>query len=180
MIYDISPEGLAEDIAEHVADTGSGVAWSVDDCARLIKEWNLLHPEVKDFRDEKIAQARRYGYVSDMFGRIRFIPEVSCPIASIREAGERMAGNMPIQAGSAGMTKLAMAALWRSRPSIGSVDQIRFLLQIHDSLMVEVTDDDEFVKKCSDWMVSTMVNVVSLSIPIKVDIKTGYRWGDLE
>ncbi len=104
IIYGITSEGLAADIEEHVADIvdeggnkDDFVVWSIDDCSRLIDEWNGLYPEIKDFRLEQIAHARRYGYVKDMFGRIRFVPEIYCPVRSILEAGERQAGNMPVQ-----------------------------------------------------------------------------------
>lgn len=185
VVYDITAEGLAEDIGEWVSELNAEdtsntiVAWTVEECARLIKEWYQLYPEVRDFRMEKIAQARRYGYVTDMFGRIRFVPEVLCPIRSIQEAGARQAGNMPIQSGSAGIIKLAMASLWRSR-TLELWNRIRFLLQIHDELLLEVDDDDRFVSGCAKWLTDTMSSVVSLSIPLTVSIKSGYNWADLK
>lgn len=191
VIYGISAKGLAEDIAEHVAEivqealaNGETIpdipVWSETDCEKLITDWYKLCPEVKDYRMEKMAQARRYGYVTDIFGRRRYIPEVSCPIQDIRESGERYAGNFPIQGGSATITKLAMAALWHGRDDLGWRDLVRFLIQIHDDITVEFRDSPGFESQVVSWMETTMGSVVKFSIPMPADVKTGYKWGSME
>lgn len=186
VIYGITEEGLAADIEEHIADLideeGSCdiKPWSVDDCARLIKEWYKLYPEVKDFRLEQIAHARRYGYVKDMFGRIRFVPEIYCPIQSVQEAGERQAGNMPIQSGSQGITKLGMARLFRERNERKWFDRVKFLMQIHDSIIIESDGELGFVREVARWMREGMTSVVSLLVPLEVDVKIGLNWGEME
>ncbi len=186
VIYGITEEGLAADIEEHVADIAdedgdaSMVAWSVSDCARLIKEWYRLYPEIKDFRMEQVAYARRYGYVKDMFGRIRFIPEVYCPIRSIQEAGARQAGNMPIQSTVTGIVKLSMAKLFRERNERQLQDRVKFLLQIHDSLLFEVDSDPGFVKGCAAWIRGGMTDVVQLLVPLEADVKVGKSWGEMK
>ena len=171
VIYGITPEGLAADIEEHTYDTNTD-KWSVDDCSRLIKEWYTLYPEVSDYRMEMAAFARRNGYVCDMFGRRRFVPEVMCPIKSVQEAGVRQAGNMPVQSGSAGITKLAMIKLWKSRPP-----GVRFLLQVHDEIIVEAPSSSLDV--CVAWMKAMMSDVVKLSVPLTVSVKYGPNWGEL-
>lgn len=173
VIYGITAEGLANDIEEHVYEMPDIDRWSVEQCDALIKEWYKLYPEVKNFRMEKVAQAHRYDYVTDLFGRRRYVPEMWSPIASVREAGARQAGNMPIQSGSQGITKMAMAALWRSR----SAYDLRFLLQIHDELLVEVREGQEL--SCARWLQYTMANVVYLSVPMTAGVKMGNSWGDL-
>jgi len=186
VIYGITEEGLAADIEEHVADIidedGSTdlVPWSVEDCARLITEWNKLYPEIKDFRLEQIAHARRFGYVKDMFGRIRFVPEIYCPIRSIQEAGARQAGNMPIQSGSQGIIKLAMARLFKERNEQNLFDKLKFIMQIHDSMIIELDDDPGFVRDRAIWMRDVMTGVVHLTVPLEVDIKCGPNWGEME
>ncbi|KKL85979.1 hypothetical protein LCGC14_1949380, partial [marine sediment metagenome] len=92
VIYGITEEGLYEDLLENEIE-----GWSKEDCKQLIEDWYILHPEVKEWRLETIAFARRKGYVVDMFGRRRFVPEMMCPIRKVQESGARMAANMPIQ-----------------------------------------------------------------------------------
>jgi len=186
VIYMIGAEGLSAQIGEYIADlqmAGEKVEvdpWSVEDCNKFITEWYKLYPEVKDYQMEMAAMARRYGYVRDMFGRIRYIPEVTCPIRSIQEAGLRMAANMPVTASAQGIIKLAMGSLWQQLPSTEWANDVRFLMQIHDSLIVEVTDDEAILKPYFRWMSKIMTGVVKLLVPIRVDFKIGKRWGEMK
>ncbi len=186
VIYMISPEGLSAEITEYISDLiieGTPVEiepWSVDDCSRLITDWYKLYPEVRDYQFEKVAQARRYGYVTDMFGRIRYVPEVYCPIRSVQEAGARQAGNMPIQAAVAGIVKIAMARLWRERPRLGWQNKVRFLMQIHDSVVLEIVDDDAFIKGCGSWLIRALTQTVKLLVPLEAEFKIGQNWGEMK
>ena len=186
VIYLIGPRGLSNQIQEYVADLemeGEQVdiePWDVPTCEKYIGEWYQLYPEVKDYQLEMAAMARRYGYVKDLFGRVRYIPEVSCPIRWIQEAGLRQAANLPVTASAQGIIKLAMGALWRELPRTEWRDSVRWLMQIHDSLIVEMVEDDEFVRDCLGWIRQVMCGVVKLAVPVRVDFKTGKRWTDLE
>jgi len=184
IIYLVSPIGLFESIHNQAADILiDGVPmdvseWTEDSCTRLIKDWYKLYPEIRDWQMSKMAQARRYGYVTDIFGRRRYAPEVSCPIRHIREAGERQVVNFPIQGGCAGITKLAMLSAKRSRDRLYSADDVRFLLSIHDEIMLEtrVTSAHEIAV----WLKGIMDNVIALSIPMVSDIKTGDNWLEMK
>jgi uracil-DNA glycosylase family 4 len=185
IIYMIGALGLSEQIREYISDLeleGEPVdiePWSEQDCEKFITDWYKLYPEVKDYQMGQAAQARRYGYVHDMFGRRRFVPEVLCPVRNIQESGLRMAANMPIQSGAQGIIKLAMGELWRELPKMGWRDRVRWLLQIHDSLLVEMNGDPDFVKEYLTWMRNIMCGVVKLAVPVKVDFKIGKAWGEL-
>jgi DNA polymerase I-like protein with 3'-5' exonuclease and polymerase domains len=102
IIYLIGASGLRDQITEYLADlamdgTPTDIEpWSEEQCQNFINDYYKLYPEIKDYQIERAAEARRKGYVQDMFGRIRYIPEVFCPIRSIQEAGARQAGNMPV------------------------------------------------------------------------------------
>jgi len=102
IIYLIGAPGLSSQINEYIADLamdGEPVdiePWDVPTCEKFITDYYKLYPEIRDYQQEQVAHARRYGYVRDLFGRIRYIPEVGCPIRSIQEAGARMAANMPV------------------------------------------------------------------------------------
>jgi DNA polymerase-1 len=185
IIYLISARGLSEQIREYIADLemeGEKVEvepWSEQDCEKFIDEWYTLYPEVRDYQLEMVAMARRYGYVQDIFGRRRFIPEVMCPIKSVQESGLRMAANQPVTASAQGILKLSMAQLWRERSRVGYNDNVRFLMQIHDSLLLEVVEDNRVICDCLSWVHKVMTGVVKLVVPVKVDFKTGHRWGDM-
>ncbi|MGR3295852.1 MAG: DNA polymerase [Candidatus Bathyanammoxibius sp.] len=185
IIYMIGAEGLSAQITEYIADLemdGELVSvepWSEQDCEKFIADWYKLYPEVRDYQMEMAAMARRYGYVRDMFGRIRYVPEVSCPIRHVQESGLRMAANMPVQAGAAGLLKIAMGNLWTEQPQTPWVD-MRWLMAIHDSLLLELPDDDDYVRGCLNWIGDGMRNAVKLRVPVKVDFKVGYSWGELK
>ena len=186
IIYMIGAGGLSAQIAEYISDLemeGEPVdiePWSVETCERFIADWYRLYPEVKEYQQEQAAMARRYGYVRDMFGRIRYIPEVSCPIRYIQESGLRMAANMPIQAGAQGIIKLGMGELWRELPRTDWIEDVRYLMQVHDSLILEIRDDETVYLPYLHWMHLVMCGVVRLLVPVKVDFKIGKRWGELK
>lgn len=186
IIYMIGARGLSAQIAEYISDLGMEgepvdvEPWGEGTCQKFIDDWYRLYPEVRDYQMEKAAQARRYGYVQDMFGRRRYIPEVMCPIRSVQESGLRMAANMPIQAGAQGIIKLAMGKLWRELPKTGWRDRVRWLLQIHDSLLMELDDSEDFVREYLSWMGNIVRGVVKLAVPVRMDFKIGKAWGDLK
>jgi len=127
---------------------------------------------------EKIAEARRFGYVKDIFGRRRYVPEISCPIRHIQESGERVCVSFPIQGGCASITKLAMLESYQSRNRLYSPDDVRFLMAIHDELMLEVRED--MVMEIAVWLKGIMDNVVVLDIPMVSEIKAGDNWAEME
>jgi len=184
VIYIVSARGLYENIHEQALDIivdGKPLdvsEWTEDSCQKLIDDWYKLNWEVKDWQMEKIAEARRFGYVKDIFGRRRYVPEISCPIRHIQEAGERMCVNFPIQGGCASITKLAMLESYQSRNRLYSPDDVRFIMAIHDELMLEVRED--MVMEIAVWLKNIMDNVVVLDIPMVSEIKAGDNWAEME
>jgi DNA polymerase I-like protein with 3'-5' exonuclease and polymerase domains len=184
IIYLVSAKGLNESIHEQALDIivdGKPMdvsEWDEVSCQKLINDWYKLNPEVREWQMEKVAEARRFGFVKDIFGRLRFVPEVSCPIKTIRETGERMCVNFPIQGGCATITKLAMIETWNSRNRIYSPEDVCFIMAIHDELMLEVKE--ELVMEAAKWLKHIMDNVVTLAIPMISEMKSGESWGDME
>ena len=185
IIYLIGPHGLSTQINEYIADLkmdGEPVEiepWDEERCGKFIEEYYGLYPEIRVYQRSQLAHARRRGYVQDMFGRIRYIPEVNCPIRSVQEAGARMAANMPIQASAQGLIKMAMVEIWDELPSTEWEDA-KTLLQIHDSLLFEVLDDEDFIRGFLPWVRGIMTGVAKLAVPIEVDFKMGKAWGSME
>lgn len=173
VIYGITDEGLYSYMIDNEI-----YGWSTGDCQNMINEWYKMYPEVKDYRMEQAAYARRHGYVKDMFGRIRYVPEIFCPIKSVQMAGERQAGNMPIQGGCATMTKIGMVRVWESRKEMGWEKKVKMIMQIHDELLLEVVEGMEM--KVGLWAKKLMEGVVELLVPIVVDVKVGKNWGEMK
>ena len=184
VIYIVSAQGLYENIHEQALDIlvdGKPLdvsEWTIDSCQKLIDDWYKLNHEVKDWQMEKIAQARRFGYVTDFLGRRRYIPEMSCPVRHVQETGERMCVNFPIQGGCAGITKLAMLEAYYSRNRLYNRDDVRFVMAIHDEIMTEVRED--MVMEIAVWLKGVMDNVVTLDIPMVAEIKAGDNWAEMQ
>jgi DNA polymerase-1 len=149
---------------------------SREEAAQFITSYFEQYPEVKQYLESTKQQARDSGYVQTLLGRKRFIPEINSPNRQVREAAERMAINMPVQGTSADIIKVAMVNLYRE------MDQrqlkSKLLLQVHDELIFEVPEEE--LKTMRQLVPQVMSTALELSIPLKVDIKTGNNWGEME
>jgi len=173
VLYGISAEGLLDQLIVAGCE-----GWNLKSCDGLIKEWFRVFKRIKDYFDGKIAEARRNGYVTDLFGRVYHIPEMKSALPHIREAGERQACNYPIQGGAQGVMKrgmVKMIPIYRGFRESCSCDP---LLQIHDDLLWEVSD--ELVPVFIPLFKDAMETAVELSIPLEIEAKTGKSWGNME
>ena len=154
--------------------------FSKRDCQHFLDSWRDTYPGFFDWVQEISAEARRTGMVRDMFGRIRWIPELNSSLKYVREAGIRQAVNSPIQSGAGGILKEAMRRLqpivhqWQNDYGI----VCRPLLQEHDELIFEV--EDEWLPVVAPQFQEIMVEAVELSVPVKVDVEVGLNWKELE
>lgn len=170
--YGISDAGLYEAFLKDGIE-----GWTVESCNRFIEEWYKLNKGVKEWKQETIAFAIRNGYVVDLFGGRRWIPEMACPIRKVRAAGERQAVNTLIQMPSATITKLGMRAVWEGL-DVWKGDLVP-ILQIHDEILLELLRP-ELIEDVARWLKEKMENVVELSVPLVVEVKKGERWGEME
>jgi DNA polymerase-1 len=131
-------------------------------------------PEVRDFMDGMVDDARASGYTTTLLGRRRYLPELTSSNFRDRQMGERMALNAPIQGSAADIIKKAMvvldAALDEGERSAG------MLLQIHDELVLEVPDDE--LDEIASLTSSIMENIITLRVPLRVDTATGKTLAD--
>ena len=154
--------------------------FSEDDCQNFLDSWRETYPGFFEWVSDISAEVRRNGMVRDMFGRIRWIPEIHSSLKYVREAGIRQAVNTPIQSGAGSILKEAMRLLvpmthyWREEWGIG----IRAILQVHDELIFEV--DDVWIPVVAPLIHDTMVHAVELDVPVKVDCEVGANWKDLK
>lgn len=161
IVYGIGDFSLANDIGVSKKEAGE-----------YISSYKATYKGVADYLDDTIENAYRDGYVVTMFGRRRYIPELSSPKAMMKKFGERVAMNSPIQGSAADIIKLAMINVEKALAD--SQLDARLILQIHDELIVEAAEKDaQDVKKI---LVDEMENAIKLSIPLSVEASIGRSW----
>ncbi len=131
-------------------------------------------PDVKAFMDGIVTQARRTGYTSTLFGRRRHLPELKSDNFRMRQMGERMALNAPVQGTAADIIKLAMIALDEALDDESLSGAM--LLQIHDELILEAPDEE--LERTIEVTRRVMEGVADLEVPLVVDVATGKTLAD--
>ncbi len=133
-------------------------------------------PEVRAYIEHTIEEGRRTGYVSTILGRRRYMPGLISGNYMLRAAAEREATNAPLQGSAADLMKLAMVRIDGALEEAGL--DAAMLLQIHDELIFEVRKRD--LRRVSALVREHMENVVALSVPLEVTLKSGRNWFDVE
>ena len=140
----------------------------------MIDRYFEVHPGVRTYLDDVVAQAHKDGYAVTLFGRRRYIPELKAKNAAQRGFGERTAMNHPMQGTAADIIKLAMRQVQDELVArdLGA----RLMLQVHDELDLSVLESE--VEEVSDLLTSVMESVVELSVPLLVDVSAGANWAE--
>ena len=163
VIYGISSFGLSETLNIERKEA-----------ERYIRQYFDRHPGVKRYVEELIAEAVHNGFVRTLFGRKRPVPELNSKNRNIRQLGERLSVNSPIQGTAADIIKIAMINI-RKRLHAGSYNS-RMILQVHDELLFEIPEAELDVVRC--MVREEMEGVLRLSVPLKVDIGYGRNWAE--
>jgi DNA polymerase I len=163
VIYGISPFGLSETLSI-----------SGNDARKYIEQYFERHPGVKEYIDKSIDEARKKGYVSTLFGRKRSIPEILSKNVTVRQQGERLAINSPIQGTAADIIKVAMINIARRLREHNL--KAKMILQVHDELLFELPPHELAI--LTDIIRQEMEGVMTLSVPLKVDIHYGNNWAE--
>jgi len=129
---------------------------------------------IRAFLDSQVVLAREQGFVQTIFGRKRFIPEVSDRNFNVRAFGERMAQNSPLQGSAADLIKIAMLKIADRLPRDGH--GARMLLQVHDELVFEVPE--HALDSVRELVVHEMEHAATLSVPLVVATGFGDNWLD--
>lgn len=161
IVYGIGEFSLAQDI---------GVPRKV--AGEYIKNYFAKYTGISDYLSAAVESAKALGYVETIFGRRRYIPELTSSKAMLRAFGERVAMNSPIQGSSADIIKLAMINVSKALKAEGL--NARLILQIHDELIVESSKAD--APRASEILRREMEKVVSLTVPLTVDLQLGSSW----
>ncbi|HSW58624.1 MAG TPA: DNA polymerase I [Dehalococcoidales bacterium] len=146
------------------------------EAGQFIAAYFQKYPGVAGYLEKTKEQARTRGYVETLLGHRRYIPEVLAPNRQLREAAERMAINMPVQGTSSDIIKVAMIDLHQAIKERNF--ESRLILQVHDELIFEVPlAEAEVMRKL---MREKMSGAVKLDVPLKVDMKSGANWGEMD
>ncbi len=165
VIYGLSAFGIAQQ-----------TELSVEEGAAFIQTYFGTYPRVREYLDETIARARETAYVETLRGRRRYLPELRSPNMHQRQAAERMAVNAPVQGTAAEIIKTAMVEI-QTRMNAARM-RSKMLLQVHDELIFESPKEE--LQALKALVLEVMPHAMELVVPLKVDVKTGSTWGDME
>ena len=161
ILYGISSFGLSEDLGIDIASAKN-----------FINGYLNTYPEIKKYMDESIKQAHELGYVKTIMNRKRVIDELKNKNYLVRNQGERIALNTPIQGSSADILKKAMIEIYKEFNDRKL--KSKMLIQVHDELVFNVVKDEENTVR--EIVKRIMENTYKLNVPLKVDIEVGTDW----
>lgn len=163
IIYGISSYGLAENIG-----------MTPKEAQNFIDTYLKAYPGIKEYMENTIKHAKEKGYVKTLFERKRNIPELKNTVYTIRQSGERIALNTPIQGTAADIIKLAMVKVYDefSKNNLKS----KMIIQIHDELIIDTYKEE--LEKVKEILSNTMENVYKLKVPLKADVHYGKNWAE--
>lgn len=145
---------------------------TVKEADAFLKNYLDAFPKVSGYMDKTIADAKKRGYVSTLFGRRRALPELASSNFNVRSSGERMARNTPIQGTAADVIKLAMVRVWK-RLRAEKLDS-RLILTVHDELIVEAPEAE--AEYAARILREEMEGCVAYAVPLSTDVHAGKNW----
>lgn len=161
IIYGMSAFGLAKDLG-----------CSTQEAQEYIIKYFEMHPEVKEYMDENVQKAKTDGFVTTIFGRKRYIPEIRSTNYNLRSFGERAAMNMPLQGSAADIIKIAMLRV--SERLLKENLHAKLVLQVHDELVLDCPQSES--ERASKVLKEEMEHAVELKVPLTVQIAAGKSW----
>lgn len=186
-IFGVSAENVTIDLRKRAKAVNFGIVYGMGefslasdlkisrmDAKNYIDGYLGAYPKVSEYLKNVVADAKRDGFVTTLFGRRRYIPELASTKKMEQAFGERVAMNSPIQGTAADIIKLAMVNIDRKLKEKGY--DARLILQVHDELIVEAHKD--IAEDVRVLLKSEMENAVTLAVPLTVEISVGSTWYD--
>ncbi len=161
IVYGIGAFSLSKDIGVSMAEADG-----------YIKNYLKTYSGVKKYMEETIAQGKELGYVSTIFGRRRYLPELKSSNRNLRAFGERVAMNAPVQGTAADIIKIAMIRVYNRLREEGL--EAKLILQVHDELLVEAPKHES--DRVAELLKHEMEEAVKLSVPMEVEVGIGQTW----
>jgi DNA polymerase-1 len=165
VIYGMSAFGLSSELKI-----------SRKEAEKYINDYFLKHKAVKSFMDSQVSKARENGWVKTIMGRKRYIKEINVSNYTVRQIGERLAMNSPIQGSAADIIKLAMVKVHDALKKGGY--RSRLILQVHDELIVEAPKEEQ--EEVSKLLKENMESAMELKVPLFAELNAGKNWYELK
>ncbi len=165
VIYGMSGFGLSEELQI-----------SRKEAERYIDDYFSKHNKVKEYMDNQIVSCREKGYSETIMGRKRPIHEINASVYNVRQLGERLAMNSPIQGSAADIIKVAMIKVYYSIKN--QFPDTKLILQVHDELILCAPKKD--ADNVKEILRRDMEEAVKLSVKLVADVNEGYTWFDLK
>lgn len=163
IVYGISAFSLAQDIGVYP-----------NEAKAYIDAYLEKYHGVRDYMKQIVETAKAQGYVSTVYGRRRYLPELKSSNFNMRSFGERVALNMPVQGTAADIIKLAMVNVHRRLKADGL--KARLILQVHDELIVECPGEE--AEQVRQLLTEEMENAAQLSVPLLAEAHIGHSWAE--
>ena len=161
IVYGIGAFSLSKDIGVTRKEADS-----------YIKSYLATYPKIASYMENTINDAKQNGFVTTIFGRRRYLPELSSSNGMLRAFGERVARNAPIQGAAADIIKLAMIKVFEKLKQ--EVPDANLILQVHDELIVECNQED--AQTVCEILKREMENAVSFNVQLIADANYGKTW----
>jgi len=143
---------------------------------RYIDEYFKKYLDVKKFMDEQVASGKRDGYVKTIMDRKRVIPEITASNYMVRQLGERLAMNSPIQGSAADIIKIAMIKVYRMLRT--EKLKSKLILQVHDELIIDAEQNE--AGRVKALLTECMENAMALKVKLSVGLSLGNNWYELK
>lgn len=143
---------------------------------KYIEEYFKKHEDVKKYMDNVIIDAKKNGYVTTILNRKRYINEINASNYMVRQMGERLAMNSPLQGSAADIIKIAMIRVYSEL--LKRKLKSKLILQVHDELIIEAHFEElDFIK---EFIEEAMVSAIELKVKLEVDVNCGNNWYELK
>jgi DNA polymerase-1 len=186
-VFGVAPEQVTALQRRHAKAVNFGIVYGISEFS-LAEDIGVSRYEARDYIDSYLANyagvrkymkdvvdnARERGYTQTMFGRKRYIPELTASNFNIRSGAERMALNTPIQGTAADLIKLAMLRVENALNE--HFPEAKLLLQVHDELIVECPDG--IAPQVAQLISREMEGIAALNVPLTAEAKFGKSWYD--
>ena len=184
-VFGVPLEGVTPELRKRAKAVNFGIVYGISgfslgedlgvpryEAERYIQSYLAKYPQVSAYLNEIVEIAKRDGFVTTIFGRRRYIPELSSPKKTVQAFGKRVAMNSPIQGAAADIIKIAMIRVDEALRNSGM--DAKLILQVHDELILEA--HRSCAERAAVLLKNEMENAVSLAVPLSVEVGIGKNW----